>query len=142
MKRISLFGWIGAGAVLVIVVASIVVRTSSLGDAAADVGEQRAAVERFDNLVRSGQWTQVFALTTEPPTRDPARFAALMRKQVKKHGAISAIRIESLRLIRSRTAPLLEAREVVSLVSGDTQHTVSYFARRGNRWLFAFSAPA
>src|SRR5207249_2683573 len=98
-----------------ILVASVVARTSSLGDAAADVGQQRAAVERFDRLVRSGLWAEVFAMTTEPPTRTPEGFASLMRAQVRKHGVVSAIRISSLRLVRSRTAPLLEAREVVTL---------------------------
>jgi len=142
MKRISLFGWLGVAAVLVVLVTSIIMRTSSLGDAAADVGKQRAAVERFDTLVRSGQWSQVFAMTTEPPTRSPEKFASLMRRQIAKHGAITSIHIVSLRLIRSRTAPLLEAREIVSLSTGVTQRTLTYFARRGDRWLFAFSAPA
>jgi hypothetical protein len=50
-----------------------------------------------------------------------------------------------MQLLRSRSVPLLEVREIVTMSDdGDerTRRTVSYFARRGDRWLFAFSAPA
>jgi len=140
----KLFNWLGAAAVVVIVVVSIVVRSSGPADPTADAGDQRAEVTRFHDLVRAGRWDEVYRATSEPPASDAAAFGRLMRRQVREHGTISSVEIESLRLLRSRTVPLLEVRETVRIsLDGRTrtERTVSYFARRGDRWLFAFSAP-
>ena len=137
----SLVGWVGGGAAIVIVVASILVRQIGPADGAADVSRQRAAVARFHTLVRDERWTDVYRLMTEPPTRDPASFARLMRDQEPEHGNVQGIRTHGMRLLRSRTVPMLEVRETVTTTNGEIE-TVSYFARRGERWLFAFSAPA
>ncbi len=143
MKRSLLF-WIGASAAVAIVLASLLVRSGGPADPIADVTRQRADVARFHDLVRAGRWDEVYRSTTEPPSKDASAFTKLMREQVREHGAITRIQTDSMRLLRSRTVPLLEVRETVTL-SGDgrerTEATVSYFARRGERWLFAFSAP-
>lgn len=141
----SLFAWIGGTAAGVIVLASILVSRIGPADPAADVGEQRAAVARFHELVRTQAWFDVYRQMTEPPTKERGDFEDLMRAQVRKHGRVVAVRTRGLRLLRSRTVPMLEVRETVTMSkSGDTttHDTVSYFARRGERWLFAFSAPA
>lgn len=140
----SFFTWIGGGAALVIVVASLLVRTVSTGDEVADVGGQRADVTRFHQLVRQQRWDDVFRSMTEPPVKDTSSFTELMRAQVREHGAVMSTAIDSMRLLRSRTVPLLEVNETVLLKkNGRTTRirAVSYFARRGERWLFAFSAP-
>jgi hypothetical protein len=145
MKRHSLFGWLGAGAAVVIVVASVLVRLSGPADPAADVGDQRADVERFHDLVRAGRWLDVYTATTEPPAKNAQAFAELMRDSVEKAGAVTDVTIESLRLLRSRTVPMLEVRETVTMSKDGVtrrERTISYFARKGDRWLFAFSAPA
>jgi hypothetical protein len=144
MKRRSLLFWFGTAAALAIVVASLVLRGGGPADPVADVARQRADVTRFHGLVRAGRWDEVYRRTTEPPTKDATSFSKLMRKQVREHGTVSDVRIDSMRLLRSRTVPLLEVRETVTLSEDGrarTQRTVSYFARRGERWLFAFSAP-
>lgn len=143
MKR-SLFVWIGSAAAIVIVVASLLVRSGSPGDEASDVERQRADVARFHELVRAQRWDDVFDRITEPPAKDSASFVRLMREQARKHGAVTSTTIESMRLLRSRTVPLLEVHETLTLTKdGRTSRvrSVSYFARRGERWLFAFSAP-
>lgn len=140
----STFGVFGFGAAVVIVVASVLVRMSGPADPAADVGEQRAEVRRFHDLVRAGRWHDVFARTSEPPAANASAFADLMRAQVRRGGKVTSVRIDDLRLLRSRSVPMLEVRETVRISKdGRTQakRTVSYFARRGDRWLFAFSAP-
>ena len=144
MKRRSLLFWLGASAALAIVVASLVLRSTGPADPIADVARQRADVARFHELVRAGRWDEVYRRTTEPPTDDAWSFAKLMRAQVREHGTVSSVRVDSMRLLRSRTVPLLEVRETVTLAEDGrtrTERTVSYFARRGERWLFAFSAP-
>ncbi len=143
MKR-SLLTWVGAGAAAAILGASVLVRFIGPADPAADVGDQRAAVARFHDLVRAGRWDAVYRATTEPPARDAATFAGMMRAQVNKHGTVTDVAIDELRLLRSRTTPMLEVNERVTLERNGrtrTVRTVSYFARRGERWLFAFSAP-
>ena len=143
MKRSLLF-WIGVSAALAIVVASLIVRRGGPADPLADVARQRADVTRFHELVRAGRWTDVYRSTSEPPADDASEFADLMREQVDEHGTVTAIAIESIELLRSRTVPLLEVRETVTMSRRGkerTERTVSYFARRGERWLFAFSAP-
>jgi hypothetical protein len=137
--------WLGAAAAVVIVVASILVRSSGPPDAAADVGDQRADVTRFHKLVRDGRWDEVFQATSEPPAPNAEAFRELMTRQVREQGKVVAVRIDSLRLLRSRTVPLLEVEETVTTRNeGEVQRTktVSYYARRKDRWLFAFSAPA
>lgn len=144
MRRPSLFGWLGGTAVAAIVVASILVRSSAPADPLADVGAQRSEVAAFHELVREGRWDEVFRATSEPPARSPSAFGELMRRQVAEHGAVASVRIDSLRLLRSRTVPLLEVHETVTLSKDGRRkasRTVSYFARRDDRWLFAFSAP-
>jgi hypothetical protein len=142
VKRSLLF-WLGAAAALAIVVASLVLRGGSPADPLADVARQRADVTRFHALVRAGRWDEVFRRTTEPPAKDATSFAELMREQVREHGTVSDVRIDSMRLLRSRTVPLLEVRETLTMSENGrarTERTVSYFARRGEQWLFAFSA--
>lgn len=141
MKERSLVRWVGGGAAIVIVLASILARQIGQADGVANVGEQRAAVARFHKLVRDERWAAVYELMTEPPTRDAASFAKLMGDQRREHGDVTQIRTRGMRLLRSRTVPMLEVRETVTTTSGEIE-TVSYFARRGERWLFAFSAPA
>lgn len=136
----TLIGWIGGSAAIVVVVASVFVRQIGPADPAADVTEQRAAVARFHSLVRDERWPEVQALMTEPPVRDPDRFVAMMRAQVQANGKVVTIRTGEIRLLRSRTVPMLEVRETVTTTNGRFE-TVSYYARRGGRWLFAFSAP-
>ena len=141
----SLFAWIGGTAAAVIVLASAFVSRIGPADPAADIGDQRAAVARFHELVRTQAWSDVYRLMTEPPTREPDEFADLMRAQVREHGRVVAVRTRGMRLMRSRTVPLLEVRESVTTTKNGrttTHDTVSYFARREERWLFAFSAPA
>lgn len=141
----SLLAWIGGSAAAVIVLASVFVSRIGPADPAADVGEQRAAVARFHELVRTQAWSDVYRSMTEPPTEDPDDFADLMRAQVREHGLVVAVRTRGMRLLRSRTVPLLEVRESVTTTKHgrtETRETVSYFARRDERWLFAFSAPA
>lgn len=143
MKRSLLF-WIGVSAALAIVVASLIVRRGGPADPLADVARQRADVTRFHDLVRAGRWADVYRSTSEPPAADASVFADLMRTQVDERGTVMSIRIDSIELLRSRTVPLLEVRETVTMSRDGKQrtgHTVSYFARRGERWLFAFSAP-
>jgi hypothetical protein len=143
MRR-SPLGWIGAIAATAIVVASIVVRLGGPADPAADVSQQREAVTRFHDLLRAGRWDDVYRSTTEPPAKSAAAFAALMRDQVKRNGNVRDVEIEEMRLLRSRTTPLLEVRETVTISDGGRTSalaTVSYFARQHDRWLFAFSAP-
>jgi hypothetical protein len=145
MKRRSLLFWLGGAAALAIVVASLVLRGAGPADPVADVARQRADVTRFHDLVRAGRWDEVYRRTTEPPAKDATSFAKLMRKQVREHGTVSSVRIDSMRLLRSRTVPLLEVRETLTLSTNgrtSTEHTASYFARRGAQWLFAFSARA
>ncbi len=140
----SLFAILGGAAAVVIVVASLLVRMQGPADPAADVGDQRADVTWFHDLVQEQRWTDVYRATSEPPAKDASAFARLMDKQVAANGEVTAIDIESLRLLRSRSVPLLEVHEVLTVrQDGDerTERTVSYFARRGERWLFAFSAP-
>ncbi len=140
----SLFAWIGGAAVVAIVLASVLVRLGGPADPAADVSQQRAAVVRFHELVRSERWADVYRSTTEPPTRDVRSFVELMRTQVRERGRVVSVSTEGMRLLRSRAAPLLEVRESVVISRNGTsrrQNVVSYFARRGERWLFAFSAP-
>jgi hypothetical protein len=141
----SLFAWIGGTAAAVIVLASVFVSRIGPADPAADVGDQRAAVARFHELVRRQAWSDVYRLMTEPPTREPDEFADLMGAQVRANGRVVAVRMRGMRLLRSRTVPLLEVRESVTTTKDGrtaTHDTVSYFARRAERWLFAFSAPA
>ncbi len=135
----------GGVAAAVIVLASAFVSRIGPADPAADVGEQRAAVAHFHALVRAQAWPEVYELMTEPPARDPAAFSELMRAQVREDGKVDSVRTRGLRLLRSRTVPLLEVREVVTTTKDGrttTHDTVSFYARRGERWLFAFSAPA
>jgi hypothetical protein len=143
LKR-SLFFWLGSAAALVIVVASLVLRSSAPADPLADVARQRADVTRFHDLVKAGRWDEVYRSTTEPPTDHAASFVKLMQKEVRKRGKVTSVHIDSLRLLRSRTVPLLEVHETVEMTTRDGgtlgARTVSYFARRGTRWLFAFSA--
>jgi hypothetical protein len=142
VKRSLLF-WIGAAAAVAIVVASILVRGGGPADPVADVVQQRADVSRFHDLVRAGRWDEVYRRTTEPPADDAESFTALMQAQVGKLGTVTDVRIDSMRLLRSRSVPLLEVRETVTMSRDGrerAQRTVSYFARRGERWLFAFSA--
>jgi hypothetical protein len=143
-RRRSIFAPIGAVAAAVIVVASILVRFTGPADPAADVTKQREAVDRFHRLVRDERWEDVFRAMTEPPGRSPTGFARLMRTQVREQGEVLSIETRGSRLLRSRTVPLLEVRETVTLSNREgrsTYETVSYFALRGERWLFAFSAP-
>ena len=141
MKR-SLFTWIAGAAAVAIVITSILVRFTGPADPTADVGAQREAVTRFHGLVRAGRWTDVYASMTEPPARDAGSFAELMREQVAESGKVTRVRIDDMRLLRSRTTPLLEVHETLTLSTRTRTRTVSYYARRGDRWLFAFSAPA
>jgi hypothetical protein len=143
VKR-SPFFWLGSAAAVVIVGASVLLRGTAPADPVADVGRQRADVNRFHDLVRAGRWDEVYQQTTEPPTKDASQFAELMRKQVRKHGTVTSVRIDKMELLRSRTVPMLEVFETVTMSNdGDTRttRTISYFVRRGTRWLFAFSAP-
>jgi hypothetical protein len=145
VKRRSLLFWLGVSAALAIVVASIVLRSTGPADPIADVARQRADVTRFHELVRAGRWDEVYRRTTEPPTKDASSFARLMRKQVGEHGSVTSVRIDAMRLLRSRTVPLLEVRETLTMSNDGrerTERSVSYFARRAERWLFAFSVPA
>jgi hypothetical protein len=140
----KLFNWLGAAAVAVIIATSIIVRSTGPADPVADAGDQRAEVTRFHDLVRAGRWDEVYRATSEPPAKDAAAFGRLMRKQVREHGTVTSVEIGTMRLLRSRTVPLLEVHESVRINDGGrtrTERTVSYFARRGDRWLFAFSAP-
>jgi hypothetical protein len=144
VKR-SLFAWIGSAAAVVIVVTSVIVRGAGPADPAADVARQRTDVRRFHELVRAQRWDEVYARTTEPPATNAKVFAKLMDKQTRKHGEVTSVRIDELRLLRSRAVPFLEVRETVTVTKDGertTQRVVSYFARRGERWLFAFSASA
>lgn len=142
--RVRPYTAVAAVAAIAIVVAAALVRLGGPADPAAVVSEQRAAVERFHRLVADGRWDDVYRATADPPGRDAAAFAALMREQVAEHGEVVAVRIDELRLLRSRAAPLLEVHEIVTLRSPEgrpqTETTVSYFARRGTAWLFAFSS--
>jgi len=143
MKR-SLLLWLGSAAAIAIIVASLVLRGGGPADPVADVARQRADVTRFHELVRAGRWDEVYRRTTEPPAKTAGAFAKLMREQVREHGTVGAVRIDSIRLLRSRTVPLLEVRETMTMTEDGrtrTERTVSYFARRGEQWLFAFSAP-
>jgi hypothetical protein len=143
-RRRSVFAPIGAAAAVVIVVASILVRFTGPADPAADVAKQREAVDRFHTLVREERWPDVFAAMTEPPARDASRFARLMRDRVDEQGKVTRIETRGMRLLRSRTVPLLEVREAVTLSKNgrrSTRETVSFFALREESWLFAFSAP-
>jgi hypothetical protein len=133
--------WLGTAAAVAIVAISIVVRSAPPADPAAEVGAQRAAVVRFHQLVRDARWADVYVSMTEPPTKTPEAFAKLMRTQARTHGAVTAVRIESLRLLRSRTMPLLEVRETVTTSKNGERPVLSYYARTDGRWLFAFSAP-
>lgn len=145
MRRPTLFGALGSLAALVIVVASLIVRAQGPADPAADVGRQREDVASFHDAVRDGRWSDVFRATSEPPARDASAFTRMMRRQVAARGAVTAVEVESMRLLRSRSVPLLEVHEAVTITQdGDerTERTVSYFALRDDRWLFAFSAPA
>ncbi len=137
----KLFSWIGAIAAAVIVAASIVVRSAGAPDPLADVDAQRDDVKAFHGLVTDGRWNDVYRAMSEPPTKDAASFRELMARQIREHGRISAIRIDRLRLLRSRAVPLLEVTETVTTSEG-RERTVSYYARRDDRWLFAFSSPA
>lgn len=143
MRR-SLVFWLGVTAAVAILVASLVLRSTRPADPVADVTRQREDVARFHELVRAQRWDEVYRRTTEPPAEDANSFIELMREQAREHGFVTRITIDSMRLLRSRTVPMLEVRETVALSTDGrerTQAIVSYFARRGERWLFAFSAP-
>ncbi|MEX0874489.1 MAG: hypothetical protein WD646_12390 [Actinomycetota bacterium] len=142
-RRRSVFAPIGAAAAAVIVAASIFVRFTGPADPAADVAKQREAVDRFHELVRDERWAEVFEAMTEPPGRDASAFATLMRDQVRNQGKVLRISTKETRLLRSRTVPLLEVHESVTLSKEgrrSTHDVISYFAQRKQRWLFAFSA--
>ncbi len=144
MRRPSLVGIIGLVVAITIVLASVVARRPNKAGDLANVRTQRAAVMRFDALVRAQRWDDVFRLTAQPPAHDAASFAALMQKQVDAHGSVVGTTIREIRLLRSRTVPLLEVRERVTMSKDGRQRSTdmtSFFARRGTRWLFAFSAP-
>jgi hypothetical protein len=144
MRRRSIFAPIGAAAAAVIVAASIFVRFTGPADPAADVTKQREAVDRFHELVQEERWAEVFESMTEPPARNASRFARLMRDRVGEQGQVTRIETLDTRLLRSRTVPLLEVRETVTLSKDgkrSSRETVSFFALREERWLFAFSAP-
>lgn len=146
MKRRSALWWAGAAAVVAIVVASIVVRTIGPADPAADIGEQREAVTAFHDLFVDGRWNDVYRSMTEPPTDDVASFTELMADEVDERGKVVGIEIDDIQLLRSRAVPMLEVRERVVIETSDGTRdeltTVSFFARQGEVWLFAFSAPA
>lgn len=131
---------VGAAAAVVIVAAALFVRTIGPADPAADVSEQRRAVARFHALVVAGDWPRVYEAMTEPPARDVAAFAEMMRDRVRKHGRVERITTGAMRLLRSRSVPLLEVEETLRTARG-SRAVVSYYARRDGRWLFAFSAP-
>jgi hypothetical protein len=134
-----LFSWVGGAAAAVIVVASIVVRSTGAPDPLADVAEQREDVTAFHDLVIDARWDEVYRAMSEPPADDVAAFRALMADEVRERGRITAIRVDGMRLLRSRAVPLLEVDETVT-ASGEQTRTVSYYARRDDRWRFAFSA--
>ena len=131
-----------AGALVVagvIVGASVVWRGFGPPDPFADPATQREAVERFHAAVVSARWADVYALTAQPPARTPNEFAALMGDRVDVQGIVEAVDIESMRLHRSRTVPLLEVRERVR-TAGGARDVVSFYAWDDDRWLFAFSS--
>lgn len=132
--------YVGAAAAALIVGAAVLVRTIGPADPAADVSDQREAVAAFHALVVAGDWPRVYDAMTEPPARDVATFAEMMRERVRKHGGVEHVTAGAMRLLRSRSVPLLEVEETVRTASGN-RSVVSYYARRDGRWLFAFSAP-
>lgn len=145
MRRPSLVGIIGLVAGVVIVIASVVARHPTTRSDLANVPLQRAAVMRFNALVRAQRWDDVFRLTAQPPARDAAAFAAMMQQQVGAQGSLVRTTIRDIRLLRSRTVPLLEVREIITLSQGGherSERSTSFFVRRGTKWLFAFSAPS
>lgn len=136
---------VGAGAAAVvaaIVVASVVLRGTGPADPAADVGLQRRSVAAFGELVVAGRWAEIYALTTEPPAPDAGAFAALMRERQAASRRITAVESHAIRLRRSRSVPMLEAEQTVTLEDGSRRHLRSYFVYDDGRWLFAFSADA
>jgi hypothetical protein len=135
----SVFGWIGGIAAAVIVVASIVVRGGGAPDPLADVAEQRRDVTAFHDLVVDQRWDAVYRAMSEPPAKDASSFRELMAEEVRGNGRITAIEIDGMRLLRSRAVPLLEVNETVTTTDG-RERTISYYARRDDRWVFAFSS--
>jgi hypothetical protein len=104
---------------------------------------QRKAVQRFDRAVIAGRWDEVHALVAEPPTADAGAFASMMREGLQRQGRIVHLRIDALRLRRSRTVPLLEARESATLSGRDRPvHVQSFYVWHEGRWLYAFSSSA
>lgn len=135
----SLLASVGALAVAGIIAASIVLRGAGGVAPFADPGVQRAAVTRFDDAVIAGRWTRVHALLAEPPTPDAYAFASLMRERAQARGRIVRMRIDALRLRRSRTVPLLEVHETATLDGRGPLRVVSFYVWQKGRWLFAFS---